>query len=129
MFLLQDKKSSKKMKTNKQKTWTDFLTNNVFVKCFHEFRIYKSTKFFHEKCLVLFYTLFVTSKNRNHQFTNLKGCKKPFETNPLLKVYYFLLYALFMTSKIEFFNSLILQFKVLQNALKIKKQCLKYFLK
>ena len=38
-------------------------------------------------------------------------------------------YALFVTSKIEFSNCPILEFKVLQNAFQIKKQGLKCFLK
>ena len=37
-------------------------------------------------------------------------------------------FALFVTSKIEFSISPILQFSMLQNAFKIKEQCLKYFL-
>ena len=38
------------------------------------------------------YNLFVTSKNRNYQFTNLKCCKKarkPFKTLVLFLIYYF----------------------------------------
>ena len=42
---------------------------------------------------------------------------------------HFAFYALFVTSKIEFSNSPILEFKVLQNAFKIKKQGLKYLFK
>ena len=38
-------------------------------------------------------------------------------------------YALFVTLKIEFSNSPILEFRVLQNAFKIKKEGLRYFLK
>ena len=60
-------------------------------------------------------------------FVNYRKKFEPFSPYVVDAVLNLMSSALFVTSKIEFSNSPILEIKVLQNAFKIEKQGLKYF--